>query len=223
MTDALLDRFLATLSEPDPAAPRDRARAVGRDLIARWDEPHRRYHTRTHLIAVLDALDLLLAGPPRPDDPDALRLAAWFHDAVYDGRPGDDEEASARLAERALSGLGESPARVAQVAALVRMTAGHAPSPDDVAGQLLADADLAVLAAPEPEYRAYCAAVRLEYAHVPDAAFAVGRSQLLRRLAAGEWIYATARGRALWEQAARANLRTELAGLDEQIRRASGG
>ena len=38
------------------------------DLLDRWGEEHRKYHGRTHLLAVLEALDLLTgpADPPAP-------------------------------------------------------------------------------------------------------------------------------------------------------------
>jgi predicted metal-dependent HD superfamily phosphohydrolase len=186
------------------------------DLMARWQEPHRRYHTLAHLVAVLRAVELLGVGPQAVsvDDPLALRLAAWFHDAVYEGRPGDDEAASAALAEQVLSELGQPTDRVAEVGRLVRMTATHSPAPGDHSAELLTDADLSVLGAPDHEYRAYADAVRQEYAHVPEPLFRTGRAQLLRRLAAGEQIYRTPRGRLLWEAAARANVAAEIGRLE---------
>ena len=79
-----------------------------------------------------------------PDDParEPVLLAAWFHDAVYDGQ-GDDEERSARLAvlARRLGPWAD------EVARLVRLTATHRPADDDHAGQVLCDADLGILAA----------------------------------------------------------------------------
>lgn len=77
------------------------------------------------------------------DDPDAVRLAAWYHDCVYEGLP-DDEERSARRAEEDLSRLGVAPAMVDEVARLVRMTVTHDPAPGDHNGEVLSDADLAV-------------------------------------------------------------------------------
>lgn len=63
-------------------------------LVARYREPHRRYHGVAHLAAVLRTLDELLA--PEPASP-AVRFAAWFHDAVYDptAPAGANEAASA--------------------------------------------------------------------------------------------------------------------------------
>ena len=217
MTPAPQDPLVSALGRPlGPTCPVADVRAAADDLLRRWDEPHRAYHTRTHLLATLGALATLLThepAPPRTVDVGALELAVWFHDAVYDGRPGDDEEASAVLAERVLPGLGQRPERVAEVARLVRLTARHDPAPDDVAGRLLCDADLAILAALAPDYAAYTAAVRQEYAHVPDDAFRAGRAAVLRELVAHGPLYRTAAGRRLWQGPALTNVRAELARL----------
>ncbi|MFI7703711.1 metal-dependent phosphohydrolase [Nonomuraea sp. NPDC049480] len=183
--------------------------AVGAELIARWAEPHRRYHDLDHLAAVLDAIDRL---PAEAGDAAAVRLAAWFHDAVYDGRPGWDEERSAQLAQSRLPRCGVPAARVAEVARLVRLTAAHDTlTGGDANGAVLCDADLAVLGG--RGYAAYAAAIRQEYAHVPDDLFRKGRSEVLRRLLATERLYRTARARDLWEDRARANMAAELAAL----------
>ncbi|MFC4533356.1 metal-dependent phosphohydrolase [Sphaerisporangium dianthi] len=194
------------------------ARAVGAELIARWSEPHRRYHTLGHLRAVLDAVEPLAGFAA---DPVAVRLAAWFHDAVYDGRPGRDEERSAQLARSRVARLAGPAASAAEVARLVRVTAGHDPAPGDRNGEVLCDADLAVLAA--PGYDAYARAVREEYRHVPDEAFRAGRARVLEGLLAMPALYRTPPARELWERAARSNLRAELAGLLTSRRGAGGG
>ncbi|NRQ32013.1 metal-dependent phosphohydrolase [Nonomuraea sp. NN258] len=182
------------------------ARAVGAELRARWAEPHRRYHDPAHLAAVLAAVDLLADVAA---DPDAVRLAAWFHDAVYDGRPGWDEERSAQLAQSRLPRCGVPVARVAEVARLVRLTAAHdRVAEDDSNGAVLCDADLSVLG--RPGYDVYAANIRAEYAHVPDDLFAKGRAEVLARLLATPRLYRTERGRDLWESRARANLTAEL-------------
>jgi predicted metal-dependent HD superfamily phosphohydrolase len=164
----------------------------------------RGYHDLRHLAEVLEHVDELMAG----DDParEAVLLAAWFHDAVYDGR-GDDEERSALLAEDALAG---SPV-AAEVARLVRLTAEHRPSDDDVSGQVLCDADLAILAAGPDRYTSYVEGVRAEYAHVSDADFAAGRALVLRDLLAKPTLFHTRTARERWEQAARDNIERELA------------
>jgi predicted metal-dependent HD superfamily phosphohydrolase len=196
---ALASRWTSVL----PQAP-----DLGEELLDRWGEQHRRYHTPTHLLAVLEALDVLLDPPD-----DALRrpvlLAAWFHDAVYQGAAGDDERASAALAVKRLAGLIPS-SEVREVERLVLLTIGHDPAEGDRAGQLLCDADLAVLGGPEPEYRRYAAAVRDEYAHIPDAAFIDGRRSVLTQLIALHPLFRTATGWQRWGDRALRNLQHEL-------------
>ncbi len=173
-------------------------------LETAYDDPGRGYHDLLHLTEVLHHVEDLLDA----DDParDTVLLAAWFHDAVYDGQR-DDEERSAVLAESALGGpLG------AEVARLVRVTADHRPAASDVAGQVLCDADLAILAAEPARYASYTAGVRREYAHVSDRDFASGRAAVLRDLLAQPTLFHTAAARR-WEARARANVEAELARL----------
>jgi predicted metal-dependent HD superfamily phosphohydrolase len=185
------------------AALRDR-------LLAAYGEDRRGYHDLTHLAEVLGHVATLAA---EADDVAAVVLAAWFHDAVYDGA-GDDEERSAALAEAELAAAGLHPDRVREVARLVRLTATHRPGPDDRNGQVLSDADLAVLAAPEERYAGYVAGVRAEHAHVPEDDFRRGRAGVLRDLLAKPTLFHTAAARDLWEDRARANVIRELTGLE---------
>lgn len=178
------------------------------DLLDRWGEEHRNYHGRTHLLAVLEALDWL-AAPGLPSR--TVRLAAWFHDAVYHGIAGEDEEESARLAEERLAHTGLPDGEAEEVGRLVRMTADHRPEPGDDAAALLSDADLSILGSDPAEYARYLAAVRKDFAHIGDADFAAGRAAVVRQLLAQEPLFHTGRGRSLWEAAARRNLAGELA------------
>ena len=186
---------------------------MGAALLARYGEPHRRYHTAEHLAKVLRTIDEL-AGD---HDLFLVRLAAWFHDAVYVIPPGQlpNEEASARLALRELSRAGLEQEDLTQVARLVRLTATHQPGSRDPEGELLCDADLAILAAPPEEYADYVAAIRAEYARVPEPEFVAGRLEILTRLAEGE-IFRTSKGRELID-AARANLLAECEALEARL------
>lgn len=191
-------------------APAELAARIGADLLQRWSEPHRHYHTTDHLGAVLAVID---EQATYAVDPDAVRLAAWYHDAVYDPHRVDNEEASALLAEAALPALGVPAARVAEVARLVRLSASHDPSPGDRNGELLTDADLRVLASPPEAYLAYTTAVRREYAHVSDPLFATGRAAVLTNLLSLPQLFHVPALRELWEDVARANLTRELQSL----------
>ena len=186
-----------------------------RDAVAAaYADPSRGYHDTRHLAEVLDRLDELAGNGARYDATPVL-LAAWFHDAVYDGER-DAEERSATWAEDALAPVAPAPV-VAEVARLVRLTETHAPDDADANGCALSDADLGILAAPRERYDEYVSAVRREYAHLDDDVFAAGRADVLRGLAAKPRLFHTAYAREKWEAAARANLERELAALDSPV------
>ena len=208
MHDALLAQWIRTLPPAADPATGAAVAATGAELLDRWHEPHRHYHTVDHLAAVLSVVD---AHANEAEDARSVRLAAWFHDAVYNPRGSNNEEFSARLAERTLPALGVHAIQVAEVARLVRLTAGHDPVAGDRNGALLGDADLAILASPASEYRAYVRAVRAEYAHVPDDAFNAGRAAVLRSLLDLPVLFRVSALAARWEEAARRNLTAELA------------
>lgn len=228
---------------------RERWRAVmpghdrlGAELLARWSESHRVYHSTPHLLDVLCHLDDLwadlalrtaltggtrarMAGGPGGGTRQvaahrqALVLAAWFHDAVHTGglesgpESSADEELSALLAEELLPRAGVSPSSVAEVARLVRLTASHEIEPGDPLGAVLSDADLGILGAPPARYARYRVAIRHEYAHVPAADFRVGRARVMEDLLGRPRLFHTRHGREHWESQARANLAQELAQL----------
>jgi len=186
-----------------PLADRDELRG---ELEAAYADPARGYHDTRHLAEVLQRLDELADSVAYDREP--VLLAAWFHDAVYDGRPGA-EERSARWALTALAGRPDA----AEVARLVRLTEQHRPTPDDVNGCALSDADLAILAAGPRRYTEYVDTVRREYAHVSDTDFATGRATILADLLGKPTLFHTAHARDHWEEAARANVRRELTEL----------
>ncbi|MEO3840129.1 hypothetical protein [Streptomyces sp. CNZ287] len=204
---ALLDRWTALLTRCRSGAAAPDPVPYGKNLLERWGEPQRRYHTAEHLAAVLDRIDELA---DHADDPDAVRLAAWFHDAVYRPERSENEERSARLAQVALAEAGVEAERVAEVTRLVRLTVTHDPASGDHNGEVLCDADLAVLAGTPTEYAAYAAAVREEYGFVPADAFRKGRAMVLRQLLGLPRLFRTETGYARWEAAARHNVGTEL-------------
>lgn len=193
------------------AAARRDLPSVADALLARYDEPQRAYHNRTHLAEAWDALAQLLGieGVGGPEAR-AARLALWFHDCVYDPRADDNETLSATIARSQLRRVGETASFTERVALLVEATTEHAVPPGDVAAACLMDADLWILSAPPPRYREYVRQVRREYAHVPRAEFVAGRQAVLRHLLARGPIYTTPAAHR-WEGAALANIARELA------------
>jgi predicted metal-dependent HD superfamily phosphohydrolase len=185
-------------------------------VVAAWSEPHRRYHDLAHLAAVLGLVGTLADAAA---DPDAVRLAAWYHDVAYDPERSDNEQVSADRARVGLRGLVPDE-RADEVHRLVLLTAGHDPEPGDRNGAVLCDADLAVLAGPPDAYAAYASAVRAEYAHLTDAEFTAGRIAVLEHLLELPALFRTPDAARLWAEPARANVTAELALLR---RRAASG
>ena len=174
---------------------------LGESLLQAWEQPHRAYHHSGHLSQMLIDLDRLYAHRTQGSTPLALILAAWFHDAVYEGAPGEDERRSEQLASTSLEPLVTAGLLTEQelqmVSLLVRATATHElpESADLPAGyeptdiQLFLDADMAILAADSVRYRRYLRGVRSEYSHFDDEAFRTGRTTFLRSILGRERIF----------------------------------
>ncbi len=202
------DVLLADLSRLGPAA-RDVGANIGDDLLDRYGEAGRHYHGLRHLVAVLDTIEeLLTPSAPSP----TVRLAAWFHDAVYDPTAADNEARSAALAHLQLRSMGLGSALIDDVAALVLATVAHQPVAV-VGADVFLDADLAVLGAAPAGYDRYARAIRAEYAHVDDSAYRAGRAAVLARFLERPELYYSPAGRARFERRARSNLRRELEAL----------
>ena len=208
--------------EKAPATFQQQVAELGESLLQAWEQPHRAYHHSGHLSQMLTDLDRLYAYRTQGSTPLALVLAAWFHDAVYEGAPGEDERRSEQLANISLEPLVTagllSGDELQMVSLLVRATATHKlpESADLPAGyepadiQFFLDADMAILAADSARYRRYLRGVRSEYSHFDDEAFRAGRMTFLRLILGRKRIFLSEEGLQLWEEPARANLQAEL-------------
>jgi len=170
-------------------APADVVNAAYADVVARYAESHRRYHTLEHIEEVLGRV----TGTE-------VEFAAWYHDIVYDTTGSDSEARSAAHAGEELARLGASSEVIAEVQRLILLTAGHAE--DDANGSMLIRADLSILSAEPDRYDRYAREVRAEYPHVDDESWRAGRTAVLRSLLAMGL-----------DERARSNIARELSGL----------
>jgi len=185
--------------------------AVRDELIARYGEPHRRYHTMTH---IEDCLAQVVASTDMDDSQRALMDAAiWFHDAIYNATRPDNEAESARLARTHLTAGGASPAFIDEVERLILLTAGHSVEAGDTIGARLVSIDLSILGAAPERYDAYAAAIRFEYGHVPEPLYRAGRAAILKRFLESSRLFADPAWAGRYEAQARANLTGEIASL----------
>ncbi len=206
--DALKSRFRRALADAGATHPSD---AVFEELVSRYAEPHRRYHTLAHLDACLVWLDWFSASARHPAE---VELALWFHDAIYDPRAGDNERRSAHLARERLAAVGVPGPAIERVVAHVLATEHHTAAGGDAA--LVIDLDLTILGAAARDYDRFEEMIRCEYAHVGAREFALGRRSVLEKFLARDEIYVVPKVRDELEIRARANLGRRIAELSRE-------
>jgi predicted metal-dependent HD superfamily phosphohydrolase len=218
-----LSAFVRTCRGAGATQPDDEVRTVGEELIERWSGAGRHFHNLRHLAAVLHRVDELAHETHQAD---LVRLAAWYHGAVFDAdrkvayatRGGEQTMLSAELARTQLVGLGVPVAAADRVGELVDTLARHKALPGDFDSAVLNDADLGMLAAEPQRYKEYVAAIRAEYAHIPLPDYLDARSKVVTKLLGRSQIYVSPLG-ATWEEPARQNLDAELHRLAKERRR----
>lgn len=209
-----LSSFVRSVVSAGATAPSEEIEEVGQRLIERWSGGDRHYHNLRHLAAVLHRVDELAQ---ETHEPDLVRLAAWYHGAVFDAEKkaayatqgGEQTHASADLAQSELTALGVPAKRAERVAHLVNGLLRHAPDPTDYDAAVLNDADLAMLAAEPQRFKEYTADVRAEYAHIPIEDYLNARIKIISKLLSRESLFFSPMG-AAWEEPARQNLDAEL-------------
>lgn len=185
-------------------------------VLARfYGQQHRYYHTLTHIEDCLRQFDALHAAHSTllaPRRWNAVELALWFHDVVYEPRAHDNEERSADVLEAVAAGAMFPPRFIAAVRQLILATKNDAPYPT-ADGQVMLDCDLASLGYAPPLFRRSSTAIRREYAFLPNEDFAETRRTAFLRLSQRPSIFHTEFMRHRYEQQARANLADVLEGL----------
>lgn len=179
------------------------------ELIARYAERHRKYHTARHLDECFARLDEARSLAVHPFE---IELALWFHDAVYDVRGHDNEERSAVWAEEAARAAGLANVVGERVRLLILATKHDAePASSDAA--LLVDVDLAILGTAAERFDEYERQIREEYAWVPSVLFRSKRREILEGFLARPHVYNTSHFQDRYEASARANLSRSIAQL----------
>jgi len=217
----LLSAWRRSVEAVGATADRTAIESTGQALIERWTSEERVHHNLKRLIAVLARVDELAAETHQPD---VVRLAAWYHGAVftsaapsaYAHRGGADAEASAELARSELGALGVPERAIERIGTLIQYLSRHVAPANDIDAQALCDADLGGLAAEPQRYEAYLREVRAEYSHIPERDYVEARLAIIGRLLERRTLFASPLGHG-WENAARDNLRAERARLEIEL------
>ena len=214
------------METPRRARARARARKVRRRAVAQVRQPHRYYHTATHIMKVVRNLSDLSAVPRAAAFARAARRGAVPR-PIYDPRADDNEARTAALAIGDLHLLGWSVERCNMVQTLVLATAGHLDPGHTAAGRAglpmqptptrsrSCSTPISQSSAPiRLTYQGYVTGVRAEYFFVDDEHWRVGRGRVLRHFLDSPRLFATEHLHAeVAEHRARANIEAELAAL----------
>ena len=215
----LIAAFTRAATHLGAQAPASSCDAAAQELAQAWMEPGRFFHNLERLKTLLENIDFMAQTARNPD---ALRLAAWFHgvrfdvsaQAVAQAKDGLDIHAGALKAQEVLTSLEMPQPQVQRVVGLIESLEGHRGDPDDSDAQGLSDADLSILAADPEDYLDYMCQLRREYSAYDDAEFVSARSQVVSALLARRQLFWTHAASA-WEELARENLRAELERLQK--------
>jgi predicted metal-dependent HD superfamily phosphohydrolase len=169
-------------------------------IVAAYSEPQRHYHTIGHIAAVVADFQALQG---QFEYSDAALIALFFHDIVYDPARADNEERSAEVVQGLLSGD-----MADRACAHILATKKHEATTPDAA--LVVDIDMAILAAPWPDYLRYAENVAREYLPVWGMdAYAGGRCEMFLKPVQDRRIFLTDTF-APREEVAQRNVRDEL-------------
>ncbi|ADU13198.1 HD domain-containing protein [Asticcacaulis excentricus] len=176
-------------------------------LATQYQEPHRYYHRLSHISAMFDG-----GGGLFWREPDAVALAIFFHDVIYDPARVDNEMRSAEATYQRLSDCLDV-SLLDKVAALIEATKTHRGTGDTDTDQFL-DLDMAILGASWADYALYADGVRQEYEPVYGIeTYRMGRvTRFIEPMLATERLFLTPAFQPL-DTKARANLQRELATL----------
>ncbi|ENW21041.1 HD domain-containing protein [Acinetobacter haemolyticus] len=171
-------------------------------LIAAYSEKQRAYHTVQHLYECLVLFESI-----RPDlnDANAVELALWFHDVVYDPQAKDNELKSADLLEYYLA-QDLSVDIVQKIKRWIIATQKHEAT-DELDLQFLLDIDLAILAASPERFDEYEQQIQQEFAWVDPDIYSIKRKQVLAHFYQTEPLYQTEYFQQNFEQRAKQNLK----------------
>lgn len=172
------------------------------ELIAVYSEKQRAYHTVQHLY---ECLSLMEAVQYELNDPYAVALALWFHDAVYDPKAKDNELKSVELFEQAMA-QDLSSDTLEKIKRWILATQKHALT-DETDLQFLLDIDLAILAATPERFIQYEQQIQQEYSWVDPEVYSIKRKQVLIHFYQSEPLYQTVYFQKNFELNAKDNLR----------------
>ena len=170
-------------------------------LLKLYGGAGRYYHNFAHIEHCLSVFDGV-QGSCR--DRDAVELAIWFHDAVYEMGAADNELQSARLFIDQSGALTDDNLRERVYELIIATDHRYIPAGDDE--RLLADIDLSSFGLNWQRFRDDCINVRNEMSHLPDSQFYPGQIRFMNALLDRDPLFVNRQIHADYESQARSNI-----------------
>lgn len=169
-------------------------------------EEKRFYHTLDHLKHLLGQLSEI---KEQIQDWNTVLFTLFYHDVIYNSSKSDNEEESAKLAEKRMYQLSIPEDMVEACVQQILATKSHEVAENNDTN-LFTDADLSILGQSWEVYLAYAQNVRKEYSQYPTILYKKGRKKVLRHFLDMERIFKTNHFFEKYEELARENLKQEL-------------
>ncbi|MDH3761546.1 MAG: hypothetical protein OEU50_11240 [Gammaproteobacteria bacterium] len=184
------------------AGATDNSADIHRRLLDGYREPQRHYHTLAHIEQCLVMFDQCKS---LASDPDALELAVWFHDVIFEpGRP-DNEKRSAELYLALSQGVHDERTR-GLIDRLIMATLHDGSSLQDHDAVYMVDIDLSSFGLSWEEFLQDSKNLRLESADLSDAEYYRKKTSFQNCLLAKERFYLSDFFAERLENQARSNL-----------------
>lgn len=186
------------------------AESIYSQLVEYYKEPHRHYHTLNHIRHCLHESDRVVA---LMDDPDAVEMALWFHDAIYDSGALDNERRSADLFQQWSEGRAETVFRQRVDELIMVTTHRGAPEPIQQDQRLIVDIDLSSFGLPWEAFERDGRNIRSECTNISDEAYYSGQLRFLLSLQSRPTFFLTEFFQHRYERIARDNIRRVIENL----------
>lgn len=179
------------------------------EIEQNYTHKKRHYHTLSHLDNLLAQL---IAVNDKIEGWDTTLFTLFYHDVVYDALKSDNEEQSAKLAEKRMKQISVPDYMIRNCKNQILATKKHLANTESDTNYFT-DADLSILGESLEKYMVYAQNVRKEYSVYPDPIYIPGRKKVLEHFIKMERIYKTDYFYHKFENQAKHNLHFELSRL----------
>lgn len=154
--------------------------SVFEEILTKYQEPWRYYHTLEHLRSGFEVLDRYLKAKTTGQ----IELAFWYHDFEYDPKSTDNENKSAEAASERVTKILQFPLTFAIEVGRLILATKHTTTPSTESAKVLLDMDLSILGEVPEVFDQYELNIRREYPEfmVPKEIFRETRREILKQM-----------------------------------------